>query len=164
MNNKAGLGVLLLLLMTIGSYGQNLKLDNYEITIGDTLICKSDFIKNQTTLDSARLKTLSFIPTTDGFKKIYYLNGQLYAQGEIKNKKENGFWIYWHYNGQKAREGNFDNGQRTGTHTYWYQNGQMRGVGNFKNDKYDGKWTTYNEDGSGPIEQIYKAGVLISGN
>ena len=112
-------------------------------------------------MDSARAKLLTFKPITDGPKNVYYLNGQLSGQGEIKNKKENGFWTYWHENGQKAREGSFDAGKRTGTHTYWYPNGNLRGVGNFKNDKYDGKWTMHKEDVSETIEQFYKDGELV---
>jgi len=148
-------------LVTIALHGQNLNLDEYDIFIGDTLINKADFIKNGKSLDSTRAELLTFKPITDGQKKIYYLNGQLSGQGEIRNKTENGPWTYWHENGQKAREGSFDEGKRTGTHTYWYPNGKMRGIGNFKNDKYDGKWTMYKEDGSETIEQFYKDGELV---
>jgi antitoxin component YwqK of YwqJK toxin-antitoxin module len=148
-------------LVTITLHGQNLNLDEYDIFIGDTLINKTDFIKNGKSLNSERAKLLTFKPITDGQKEIYYLNGQLSGQGEIKNKKENGLWTYWHENGQKAREGSFDQGKRTGTHTYWYPNGNVRGIGNFKNDKYDGKWTMHKEDGSETIEQLYKDGELV---
>jgi MORN repeat variant len=161
MIKKTVLSFSVLFLLTICLHGQTLNLDEYEILIGDTLISKSDFAKNQTTLDSTRLKHLEFKPITDGQKKIYYLNGNLYGQGEIKNRKENGFWVYWHENGQKAREGNFDEGKKIGMHTYWYPNGNLRGVGNFKNDKYNGKWTQYKGDGSEPVVQYYKDGVLI---
>ena len=75
-------------LMTMALHGQNLNLDEYDIFIGDTLINKTDFIKNAKNLNSERAKLLSFKPITDGQKKIYYLNGQLSGQGEIKNKKE----------------------------------------------------------------------------
>ncbi|MBS1666863.1 MAG: hypothetical protein JST58_05740 [Bacteroidetes bacterium] len=162
MLKKTILNFSVLFSLAICLHGQNLNLDQYDIFIGDKQLCKSDFIKNKATLDSTSLKQLTFKPIVDGQKKIYYLNGQLYAQGEIKNKKENGVWVYWHENGQKAREGSFAEGQRTGTHTYWYPNGHIRGVGNFKNDKYDGKWTMYKEDGSDPIEQFYKDGELIT--
>ena len=159
MINKTILIFSIIYLTTISLHAQNLNLDEYDVSINDTLIDKSDFFKNKSNIDSNRLKHLVFNPITDGQKKIYYLNGQLYAQGEIKNKKETGFWVYWHDNGQKAREGNFENGKRTGTHTYWYRNGKLRGTGNFKDDKYDGKWTIYKEDGSKEIEQIYENGV-----
>ena len=148
--------------MTTVLHGQHLNLDEYDIFIGDTLINKTDFLKNGKSLESTRAKSLQFKPIADGQKQVYYLNGQLYGQGEIRNKKENGFWTYWHENGQKAREGSFNEGKRTGTHTYWYPNGTLRGVGNFKNDKYDGKWIMYKEDGSQTIEQFYKDGEPVN--
>jgi hypothetical protein len=164
MSKKILLTIITHCLATIVTFGQNLNLDEYDIFIRDTLICKSDYLKNGITLDSSRLKYLSFKPISDGQKQIYYLSGALYGQGEIKNKKENGFWTYWYENGQKAREGNFIYGKRTGTHSYWYPSGKLRGIGNFSNDKYDGKWTIYNEDGSGPVERTYKNGELAKEN
>lgn len=158
---KALLVFLISLTSVLGLDAQNLNLDKYDIFLRDTLISKSDFIKNGKNLDSLQVKYLTFKPIADGQKKIYFLTRQLSAQGEIKNKKENGFWTYWHENGQKAREGSFEEGKRTGEHIYWYTNGNLRGVGNFKNDKYDGKWIMYNEDGSEKTEQFYKGGELV---
>lgn len=140
---------------------QSINFDEYDVVLNDTLICKSDFIRNMEKIDSLRLKNITFIPIVDGYKRIYYLNGQLYAEGEIKDKKENGLWMYWHENGQKAREGSYHVGMRTGQHTYWYSNGNLRGIGSFKNDEYDGKWTMYSEDGKEVVEQFYKKGKEI---
>jgi antitoxin component YwqK of YwqJK toxin-antitoxin module len=161
MNKKAFLFFGLLLLFATSLRAQNLNLDDYDVLLRDTLISKTDFIKNGKSLDSARVRFLTFMPIKDGQRKVYYLNGQLQGQGEIKNKKENGFWTFWHENGLKARRGEFDQGKRTGTHTYWYENGNLRGIGNFKDDKYHGKWTMYKEDGSEKIEQVYKNGELV---
>ncbi len=143
-------------------YGQNLNLDEYDIVIQDTLINKSDFIRNGKNLDSIRLKFLTFTPKSDGQKSIYYLSGELSGQGNIKSKKEDGFWVFWHKNGQKAREGSFEQGKRIGTHKYWYPSGKLRGVGNFWNDTYHGKWTMYKEDGVEKEEKFYKEGKLIN--
>lgn len=162
MKAKNILFVYTLFLFSNLSLGQTVNLDEYEIYINDTLICKSDFIEKSKDIDSTRLKNLTFKLIKDGQKTIYHINGSLYGKGEIKNKKENGAWTYWYDNGQKAREGNFILGKREGTHTYWYTNGQVRGIGNFKNDLYDGEWIMYKEDGSGMIKQFYKKGILIN--
>jgi antitoxin component YwqK of YwqJK toxin-antitoxin module len=157
-----GLTILtLLLLFSLFASGQNVDLEKYEVSINDTLISKIDFIKNCKSLDSTRLKHLTFKPISDGKKKLYYLNMQLYSQGEIKNGKEDGFWTYWYDNGKKAREGNFTQGKQEGTHKYWFPDGRLRAEGTFKNDKYDGKWIMYKEDGSGSVEQTYKNGEII---
>jgi antitoxin component YwqK of YwqJK toxin-antitoxin module len=161
MNTKRLTILILPLFFSLLASGQNLDLNKYDISINDTLIDKSDFIENAKSLDSTRMKHLVFKPRSDGYKKIYYLNGQLSSQGEIKNGKEEGFWTYWYDNGKKAREGNFVQGKRDGTHKYWFPDGRLRGEGGFKNDVYDGKWVMYKEDGSGSVEQTYKNGKLV---
>jgi hypothetical protein len=157
--------ILIIFILTFGltgvTFSQNLDLNEYDILFNDSLICKTDFLKNSSKIDSSRLKDLTFVPISNGEKTIYYLSGGIYAKGEIKKKKEDGFWTYWHENGNKAREGDFVNGIKSGTHSYWYKNGNIRGVGNFKNDKYHGKWTMHKEDKSEIIEQLYKKGKLI---
>ena len=161
MNTKRLTILILLLFFTLLADGQNLDLKKYDITINDTVIDKYDFINNGKKLDSTRLKHLVFKPISDGYKKIYYLNGVLSGQGEIKNGTEDGFWTYWYDNGKKAREGNFVQGKSEGTHKYWFPSGQLRAIGNFKNGKYDGKWAMYKEDGSANTEQNYKDGEPV---
>ncbi|AYD46405.1 toxin-antitoxin system YwqK family antitoxin [Arachidicoccus soli] len=144
----------------VKSFTQNIDLDKYEIHLGDTIISKSDFIKNGSLLDSSRLKNLQFMPIADGQKIIYYLNGKVYSQGTIKNGKRNGYWKFWNLNGNEAREGNFVDGKPDGTHKYWYEDGHLRGIGNWKDGVYDGEWNIYNEDGT-KTTQVYKNGKLI---
>ncbi len=90
MANKIFLVFIILISGGFSLFGQNFNMDEYDIYIRDTLINKTDFIKNGNRLDSIRAKYLSFKLIKDGVRKIYYLNGQLSGQGEIKNKKENG--------------------------------------------------------------------------
>ncbi|SMC60350.1 toxin-antitoxin system YwqK family antitoxin [Moheibacter sediminis] len=142
------------------SYAQEMNLEEYEIYIGDTLISKSDFIKNSKTLSAEKSQKIQFKPISNGDKKAYYINGNVYSIGKIKNLKENGTWEYWHINGKKAREGDFVDGKPNGRHKYWYENGNLRGIGNWNNGVYDGEWEMYNEDGK-KIVQIYKDGKLI---
>ncbi len=145
----------------VKSYSQNIDMDEYEIYIGDTLISKSDFLKNSNALSPEKLQEIEFKPITNGDKKFYYLNGKLHSTGKIENQKENGFWEYWHSNGQKAREGNFVDGKPNGTHKYWYENGNIRGIGNWKNGIYEGEWEMYSEDGKDKTIQIYKEGKQV---
>ncbi len=152
---------LLLFIIFSNVSAQNINLDDYEIYIGDTLISKSDFLRNSQTLNEEQSGKLEFKPITDGNKKEYFLNGKIYSTGKIENLKENGFWEYWHYNGNKAREGEFVNGKPNGTHKYWYENGNLRAIGNWKNGIYDGKWEMYNEDGKEKTIQVYQDGKLV---
>lgn len=149
------------LIFTSVTFAQNINLDEYEIYVSDTLIAKSDFIKNSQLLPPKKVETIEFKPITDGIKVYYYLNGKIQGKGEIKNGKEDGYWEYWHSNGLKAREGEFVNGKPNGTHKYWHENGSLRGVGDWKDGSYDGKWEMYREDGKEKIIQEYKNGKLI---
>ena len=142
-------------------FSQTVDLDDYEIYIGPTLIGKSDFLMNSKNVSAERLQKLEFKPITDGFKTAYFLNGNLYSKGEIKNHKENGAWIFWHANGKKAREGEFIDGKPNGMHQYWYESGQLKSNGNWKNGLYEGKWEMYDENGTVKTIQYYKDGKRI---
>ena len=144
----------------LNMFSQNINMDDYEIYIGEKLIGKSDFLKNSQNLSAEKSQKLEFKPITDGIKTAYFLNGNLYSKGEIKNHKENGQWEFWHSHGKKAREGEFIDGKPNGTHKYWYENGQLRGIGNWKNGIYDGPWEMYNENGKEKVIQNYKDGKL----
>ncbi|WLD24219.1 hypothetical protein NU10_02125 [Flavobacterium dauae] len=152
---------IMVLFSFLNSYSQNLNLDEYEIYINDTLIAKSDFIKNGQNLSEEKAKSLVFKPISNGDKKAFFLNGNIYSIGKIKNLKENGFWEYFHFNGNKAREGEFIDGKPNGTHKYWYENGNLRAIGNWVDGLYDGKWEMYSEDGKETIIQIYKNGKKV---
>lgn len=159
---KRMLLTLALSLLIFGNlFSQKVNLDEYEIYVGDTLIGKSDFVKNGQNLSPEKAEKLQFKPITDGNKTSYYFNGTVYSKGLIKNYKENGIWEYRHSNGIKAREGEFIDGKPNGTHKYWYENGQLRGIGNWNIGIYDGKWEMYNEDGKQKTIQNYKDGKLI---
>ena len=144
----------------LNMFSQNINMDDYEIYIGETLIGKSDFLKNAQNIPTDKSQKLEFKPITDGSKTAYFLNGNIFSKGEIKNHKENGQWEFWHSNGKKAREGEFIDGKPNGTHKYWYENGQLRGIGNWKNGIYDGPWEMYNENGKEKVIQNYKDGKL----
>lgn len=160
--------LLLALILTLSCFSnyhsQNINMDEYEIYIGDSLINKSDFLNNSKNLPAEISEKIEFKPKTDGNKIAYYLNGNIYSKGELKNHKENGRWEYWHSNGKKAREGEFIDGKPDGTHKYWYENGQLRGVGNWKKGIYNGIWEMYNESGTEKVIQNYKEGKLVNGN
>ena len=86
MIQKTLLTLIISLSIAINLFSQNSSLDEYDIYIRDTLINKTDFIKNSNRLDSVQSKYVAFKPIQDGIRKIYYLSGQLSGEGEIKNK------------------------------------------------------------------------------
>lgn len=158
---KILLATFLLLSTSINFYAQNINLNEYEVYLGDILISKQDFIKQNKSFSEEQLKTFQFKPITDGLKKAYYLSGTISSSGKIENLKENGTWEYWHPNGQIARKGEFIDGKPNGKHEYWYENGNLRAIGNWKNGVYDGKWEMYSEDGKQKIIQNYENGKEV---
>lgn len=133
---------------------------DYEIYVSDTLILTSDFLEKKDALSEEWLSRVTFKPSTDGYKKAYFINGQLASTGEILNGAPTGVWTIWHPNGVKAREGEFIEGRPHGTHHYWYNNEKLRAIGQFNNGVWDGKWEMYNEEGGEQVIQYYKEGVL----
>jgi len=77
---------LALSLLTFGNLlSQNINLDEYEIYVGDTLIGKSDFVKNGQNLSPEKAEKLQFKPITDGNKTSYYFNGTVSTRFKDEN-------------------------------------------------------------------------------
>ena len=117
-----------------------------------------------------------------------HLNGQKSMEGNYKDGKEDGLWVWWYENGQKEAEVNWKNGKQDGLHLNWYENGQKAAEGNNKDGKFDGlhlEWykngqkaveanykdgkeegleTQWHENGQKGIEKNYKDGTLVEGS
>jgi antitoxin component YwqK of YwqJK toxin-antitoxin module len=77
----------------------------------------------------------------------YYSNKQKQMEGEYKDNKRNGSWVYYYENGNKWSEGSFKNGLDDGKRTVYYEDGQKRYEGNYNNGKQVGVWTFWDEKG-----------------
>ena len=61
-------------------------------------------------------------------------DGKQSAQGDFKNNKKDGIWIYWHgYNNIVSSKGEYRNDLKVGTWVYWYDNGYKKEEVDFKN-------------------------------
>lgn len=102
----------------------------------------------------------------------WFRNGQLRAQGNLKNSKEEGPWQYFYKNGNPAgtlsyvdgklqgkmsyyystgellEERSFEADVQVGTFQSYYRSGAKRSTGQFVAGNLDGPLTTYNEDGT----------------
>jgi antitoxin component YwqK of YwqJK toxin-antitoxin module len=77
----------------------------------------------------------------------YYSNKQKQMEGEYKDNKRNGDWVYYYENGNKWSEGSFADGLDVGTRTVYYENGKMRYQGKYNKGKQVGLWQFYDETG-----------------
>ena len=94
---------------------------------------------------------------------IYYTNGKIKYEGEIKNGKRHGQGTYYFVSGAKYI-GEFKDNKRHGQGTYYYANGDKY-VGEFENgihhgqgilyyangDKYEGEFKKHHRDGQGTL-------------
>ena len=86
----------------------------------------------------------------------YYENGEKKVEGTLKNKKEDGLWIYWYANGQKKKEGKYNEGKEDGLWTSWHENGQKQSVQKYSDGKDDGLWIYWDKNGQKREEETYK--------
>ena len=99
-------------------------------------------------------------PFTGKSLACWWHTDQKRVEGEWRDGKACGEWIYWHENGQKAQEGEYRDGNRCGKWTYCYENGQKDQEGNYRDGNRCGKWTYYYENGQKEGEWDYCDGKL----
>ena len=100
---------------------------------------------------------------TEGQYKIsrYYDNGQLKAEENWKDGKQDGLAKGWHSNGQLEYETNWKDGEIDGLAKIWYPNGQLRSESNYKDDEIDGEDKTWYEDGQLESTIYYTDGYQV---
>jgi len=77
----------------------------------------------------------------------YYSNKQKQLEGEYKDNKRNGGWIYYYKNGNKWSEGSFADGHDDGKRTVYFENGQKRYEGYYNKGRQVGIWNFWDEKG-----------------
>ena len=101
-----------------------------------------------------------YYKTVDGFRdkvkvEAFYENGQQRYQGEFKDDKRNGYWLYWYENGNKWSEGYFKDDVRDGYGTTWYENGSKHFEGSYLEGVRVGVWKFYTQEGQLAKENDY---------
>jgi len=82
-----------------------------------------------------------------GLFKVWYENGQLKREGNLKDREPDGLWRSWNETGQLVEEGNFKDGEYDGLWRHWYENGQFLKEVNYKDGKRNGLVKRWYEDG-----------------
>lgn len=77
----------------------------------------------------------------------YYDNKQKMMEGEYKDSKRDGDWVYYYKNGNKWSEGTFVNGLGEGKRSVYYENGEKRYEGNYSKGEETGVWKFWDENG-----------------
>ena len=77
----------------------------------------------------------------------YYENKQKQMEGEFKDNKRNGAWVYYYKNGNKWSEGSFVDGLDDSKRTVYFENGKKRYEGNYAKGVQKGIWKFWDENG-----------------
>jgi antitoxin component YwqK of YwqJK toxin-antitoxin module len=92
----------------------------------------------------------------------YYSNHQKEMQGEYKDAKRDGNWVYYYKNGKKWSEGAFVEGLDEGKRTVYYETGKIRYEGFYNKGKQSGIWKFFDENSKLIKEIDYDKDTTIS--
>ena len=126
----------------------------------------------------------------NGLYREWCINGKLMTEGNYKNGKQEGLWIYYSFwdncgfleyeinykdglfhglkkefweNGQLKHKGYWSDGKKHGTHKFWYLGGALGREENYKDDKKHGLHKWWKSNGTLLSEEYYDEGKLING-
>ena len=77
------------------------------------------------------------------YKKEYYSNGQLKAEGWQQMQQKTDYWIFYHANGQVASKGHFKANKRDGYWHFYNPSGHKEKEGHFILDSAENWWIFY---------------------
>jgi len=80
--------------------------------------------------------------------KVYWPNGILRAEVNIKDGKPDGIAKMYFESGELQFVINYKNGKAFGTFEEYYENGILKSIANFENDEMTGSHKTYDENGT----------------
>ena len=66
-------------------------------------------------------------------EKGYYKNGQVKWEGEYKEAKRHGVWMYYYESGKLSSQRNWEEGKAEGVWKFYYEDGQIEADQFFKN-------------------------------
>ncbi len=98
----------------------------------------------------------------NGLKKYTYPSGRIMSEGEMKNSKEEGKWIFYNENDKIEAVGYFTNGARDGIWQWYDTLGNITCVGHYKNGLEHGIWMNYHQNGSLMDSVCYTNGRMIN--
>jgi hypothetical protein len=71
-----------------------------------------------------------------------------------------GPYTRWYISGQMSAQGQYLDGKEEGVWTYWYYSGRIHEQGSFLDGKREGRWNSYYADGSPWKQSDYDNGEL----
>lgn len=95
-----------------------------------------------------------------GLWKEYHTNGQLKSQGEYKDGKRIGEWVFYHPNGKLEQKGKYDKkGRAQGEWKWYYETGNLLREEIYVDDQLEGPMTEYSDSGQVITKGEYMEGL-----
>ena len=154
----------LFLIVTFASCGSEVEASNAPsqagVLSGDPLskVPIEERWKSLSAYNSRRQSVGDWEGKRDGFRTLWHDNGVKKGEGEFRNDKKQGPWIWWYESGQQRWQGSYVDDRPDGFERAWYSNGQLEYEGSFKDDKRDGLFVRNFETGQPELRGEYKEG------
>ncbi len=141
---------ILLFVVTVIAFNIELKADTLSVkTIYDTVAIDL-VLKYQVSINSFQ---------KNGFCQMIY-KGSVLMEGNYKNEKRNGEWVFKGMNDTIQEKGSYVNGEKNGEWISYYSNGKASCFMYFKNGLKDGVFKGFYKDGSPAFEKTYISGLV----
>jgi antitoxin component YwqK of YwqJK toxin-antitoxin module len=124
-------------------------------SIGVNSPANSSETKNTIQQDNSKLYQNKIIQTFNGTQKMYYENGNLKAEINLKDGKMHGISKSYHKNGKLQKESIFKNGELNGISKRYHKNGKLHIEENYKNGELDGIKRSYYKSNGALKEEYY---------
>jgi antitoxin component YwqK of YwqJK toxin-antitoxin module len=97
----------------------------------------------------------------DGFYREFHPDGKPFVEGQFREGRQDGEWIYTFDNGQLSRKVNYQGGKLDGVWDIYRADGTLAASQSFVNGLRHGEWIAYDETGKQPrVEEHYSNGKL----
>lgn len=118
------------------------------------------FHKNGKEIYSQTMSANDAKEQVDGPVKVYFMNGKLQIEYEMKNGVRDGLYKEYYENGRPKYEISYKNGEYHGSYLTYYNNGQLSEKYLYENGKLNGKAEDYHLNGDLYLTQEFKNGSL----
>ncbi|WP_019037461.1 toxin-antitoxin system YwqK family antitoxin [Psychroflexus tropicus] len=88
------------------------------------------------------------------YVKSFYDNGNLKAEGWIKNELKQNYWYYYYPQGHVKSKGKFQDNKKAGYWFYYNETGLKTKEGHYKNGMATSWWNYYKEDTIVSVELV----------
>jgi antitoxin component YwqK of YwqJK toxin-antitoxin module len=91
----------------------------------------------------------------DGYYREYFLNGQLFVEGQYERGVPVGEWKYFHDSGNLAKTVKYENGKPHGEVEVRRPDGTLEAKRVYKDSKRDGEWVVYDRTGEKRLRELH---------